>query len=351
MDFVSQDEVLFCPGSLISASGDIFAPYDFEYGTEPLPAAYRLSTFAPRIKHANSAPFRLDWAAIDAAHVINGMGVTLGDSIIGLTAIAAIKAHHPRIRVHVYRPMHAPRYVEGLYALASGVVIDRCETLPYSLARIPVDDTIIDVGNHLFWPRFSDTPMIDFFLDALGIDPSAVQPFRKRNEWLTSLPRRGLTSALQRRPYALLCPSASTPLRSIPKTVRARLVDAMHRKYGMTVLGFGHIDHPAYQDVTSESNCTESFLEWVAGASFVMTGDSAAAHVAAGFGIATTAFFSSIDPRLRVRDYMNCHPIALNLPTLRSLQASSRDSDIELVERAFAEVLDNGRLELPDLCC
>jgi hypothetical protein len=350
MSFISADEVLFWPGSLISAAGDIVAPYDLEHANEPL-SAYRPSTCDPRIKHANSAPFRVDWSAIAAVHVINGMGVTLGDSIIGLSAIAAVKARFPHVRVHVYRPGRAPRYVEDIYALALGLVIDRCEALPYSLARLPVDETIIDVGNHLFWPRFSDTPMIDFFLDALGVEPSTVALSHKCNEWLRSLPNNGRTSARKQGAYALFSPSASTPLRSIPESVRTQLVDAVYRKYGMAVLGFGPVDHPAYRNITPESTSTEAFLEWIAGASFVMTGDSAAVHIAAGFGVTTLAFFSSIEPQLRVRDYAHCHSVTLDVPTLRLLQASNRQGDVHLVERAFADVLANGSLQLPDLGC
>jgi hypothetical protein len=238
--------------------------------------------------------------------------------------------------------------VEELYALASGLVIDHCETLPYSLSRLPTNEPIIDVGNHLFWPRFSDTPMIDFFLDALGVDPSTVDRAQKQNRWLSSLPSRALTAAPRQKPYALFCPSASTPLRGIPKSVRAQLVDSIARQYEMPVLGFGHVDHPGYRDIISESTCTESFLEWVRGASFVMSGDSAAVHLAAGFGITALAFFPSIEPELRVRDYANCYPITLAVPEVRSLQASSRPGDIQLVERAFAAVLDNG-VRLPDL--
>jgi hypothetical protein len=347
MSFVSPEDVLFCPGSLISATGDIIAPYDLETASEPL-TTYRRSTSDRRVRHADSAPFRVDWAMTSTVHIVNGMGVTLGDSVIGLTAIAAIKARFPRVRVHLYRPAHAPRYVEELYALAAGLVIDQCETLPYALSRLPADAMIIDVGNHLFWPRFSDTAMIDFFLDALGMDPSAVDRAHKQNTWLSSLPCRTRTAAAKQKPYVLFCPSASTPLRSIPKTVRPQLVDAIARQYEMPVLGFGHIAHPAYRDITGESTSTESFVEWVREASFVMSGDSAAVHLAAGFGIPTTAFFSSIEPGLRVRDYSNCNPISLAVPELRSIQASSRPGDTRLIERAFAAVLYNG-LQLPHL--
>lgn len=347
MSFLPPDEVLFFPGSLLSTADQFVASYDLENSSDTL-LTYRASTNDPRVKHAHSAPFRIDWSVVPALHVINGMGVTLGDSIIGLTALAAIKARYPNIRIYVYRPAHAPRYVEDLYTLASGVVVDRCLPLPYSINRLPADEIIIDVGNHLFWPRFSDTPMIDFFLDALGVDPLKVKPEEKQNQWLRTVPNRRITSALNSKPYALFCPSSTTPLRGIPEGIQAQLVDEIHRAYGIQVLGFGDVDHPAYRDVTSESASTEAFLEWIGAASFVMGGDSAATHVAAGFGIPTTAFFTSIEPELRVRDYGNCFAITLDVPSLRSLQASNREADLQLVEHAYLSVLRSG-LRLPNI--
>jgi hypothetical protein len=347
MDLLPSDEVLFFPGSLISAAGEFVAPYDLEDETGEL-TGYGASTCDHRVKHANSAPFRVDWTTVSAAHIVNGMGVTLGDSLIGLTAIAAIKAKFPHVRFHIYRPARAPGYVQELYSLASGIVIDQCLTLPHRLTHLPANEIIIDVGNHLFWPRFSDTPMIDFFLDALGVDAIHVDAVHKQNRWLQALPRCGLPSPPRQHPFALFCPSASTPLRSIPERFHTDLVEAVSRKYGFPIFGFGRVDHPSYREITLHGLTTRSFIEWLRGASFVMAGDSAAVHVAAGYGIPTTAFFSSIEPELRVRDYEHCFPIILDVPSLRSVQASNRSGDLKIVDDAFVAILQSG-LRLPDL--
>jgi hypothetical protein len=69
--------------------------------------------------------------------------------------------------------------------------------------------------------------------------------------------------------------------------------------------------------------------------------DTAALHVAAGFDISTTAFFTTIAPGLRVRDYPYCHSVRLPLPQLQGIQASNQPGDIELIERAYSALSTN----------
>jgi hypothetical protein len=140
-------------------------------------------------------------------HVINGMGVALGDSVIGLSALAALRDAHPRLRFTLYRPARAPRYVEALYALAADVVAPS-HALPYRADALPAHEPRIDIGNHLYWPAFARLPMIDFFLDALGADAAAVPAAAKRNRWLARLPRgsaRTCCSARTRAPRCAAC--------------------------------------------------------------------------------------------------------------------------------------------------
>lgn len=347
MSTLDPDEILFFPGSLISSTGDVVAPYDLESGDTVL-GQYRAVACNPRIHNANAKSFRLAWERASTVHILNGMGVTLGDSIVGLTAIAAIKRQFPNVRICIYRPGQAPGYVEALYSLATGVVVDECMHLPCALDRIPLDEPIVDVGNHLFWSRFAQEPMIDFFLDALGIEPTAIPSWHKRNGWLQALPQAPGRSAGYPTPYALFSPAASTPLRGIPSPYWTQLVDSIHRAYGLPVLGFGRVEHPAYVDVSGDSRTTADFIGWVRKAAFVMTGDSAALHIAAGFDVPTTAFFSSVGPGLRARDYPLCDSVALDVPSLRGLQASSRDIDLRVLDDAFQRLLSRG-LQLPSV--
>jgi hypothetical protein len=329
------------PGSLLSPAGEILAPYDFEVTGASATGLVPLST-APGILHANTAPFDAGYASHRKVHIINGMGVTLGDSIIGLTALFAIKKRHPSLDVALYRPAHAPRYVQRIYELATPA-IGTVRDLPVTLDSLAGGDLSIDIGNHLFWPAFAARPMIDFFLWALGVAPAGIPAAEKRNAWLAGLPLPPWPD--DRADYVLFCPNASTPVRSIPASMRARLVDRLWQRFGVPVKGFGAVDHPHYEDVTALAPDTADFLNWVKHARFLMTSDTAALHIAAGFDVPTTAFFTTIAPELRARDYARCHASSVALPGLQGIHASARPADLAALALGYETLLaDESRL-------
>ncbi|SAK71493.1 hypothetical protein AWB77_03029 [Caballeronia fortuita] len=314
-------------GSLLSPQGEIVAPYDLEAadadasGYAALPAA---------ILNANRAPFEIDYARADRVHLVNAFGVTLGDSVIGLSALFALKRLYPHLRITIYRPMRAPRYVQRLYELAAPWAGDPVP-LPVPLASVPADEPAIDIGNQLFWPRFASMPMIDFFLWAMGVAPDRIAVGDRRNGWLADVPLKATANV----PYTLFCPDASTPVRSIPASMRACIVARLADETGLPVMGFGAVDHPRYRNIAPLCLDTDDFLAWIGHARYLVTADTAALHVAAGFDIPTTAFFTTIPASLRARDYPNCVAVEFALPHLRGIHASARPADLAALERAY----------------
>ena len=334
MTFLDPVSALSNPGSLLSHDDQIVASYDLEVTDAPVDTYRALATVAA-IRNTNITPFKMDYSGVAHVHVINGMGVTLGDSIIGLTALAAIKKRHPGLSFTIYRPNQAPTYVKQLYDLAApvfGSVVD----LPVPLASLPNDELQLDIGNHLFWTNFSSMPMIDFFLWALGIEPEDIKAQDKSNDWLKQVAVPALKGTWAPQEYVLLCPTASTPVRSIPDSFRAEAVDRLWEKFHLPVLGFGAIAHDHYTDITSLSPDTAHFLTWVKNARFLVTSDTAAVHIAAGFDVPTAAFFTTIPADMRVRDYRHCRFLDLDLPELQGMHASGRAHDLETVDRAYA---------------
>lgn len=331
---LSHDAALAFPGTLLAPDRTLVAPYDLEHGMARAPG-YVPAAPALQLLHAAQRPFRLDYSHATQVHVINGMGVALGDSVIGLTALAALRDAHPDLRFTLYRPARAPRYVEALYALAADVVAPT-RALPCAADALPAHTPCIDIGNHLYWPAFAHMPMIDFFLDALGADPTAVPASAKRNGWLARLQLPALPAAW-RRPYVLFCADASTAVRSVPPARRAVLVDRLAQRYGLPVVGFGPVAHPAYVDVSEDAaGDTARFIAWVKGASLLFAPDTAALHVAAGFDVPSVACFTTIEPALRVRDYPHCVPIELDVPAeLRGLHRSEQPDDIAAIDAAY----------------
>jgi hypothetical protein len=328
---LDETSALTNAGSLLSSNDEIVASYDLEVSNAPA-VGYRALGLSNGICNAAIAAFNPDFASRSRVHVINGMGVTLGDSIIGLTALYAISAQFPQLRFTIYRPRHAPHYVRRLYELAAPLFGDIVE-LPIKLVALPQHELRVDMGNHLFWPEFTTRPMIDFFIDAMGMRTEEVSSAYKRNLWMQQLvvpePR------LEQGEYVLLCPHASTPVRSIPASLHSTMVEALWQRFGLPVAGVGAIDHPQYVDVSARSVDIADFIGFIKDARHLVAPDTAAIHIAAGFNVPTTAFFTTIAPQLRVRDYPYCKAVRLDVPALDGMHASSRQSDVQAIEDAY----------------
>lgn len=341
MRVLSDAEALTHPGSLLSPDGKIVAPYDLQR-QDGMMGPYRSFADVPGVRNGAARPFTLDYATVPAVHIVNGMGVALGDSVMGLTAIDILRHINPALRCVLYRPARAPAHTEALYRLAAGVVADM-RWLPQPLADLPTSECVIDLGNQLFWPDFACMPMIDFFLSSLGVDPRTVPAAAKRNQWVQRLCLPDPASDLVAGDYVLFCPAASTPIRSIPENRRRGFVDRLWRRFRMPVVGFGAVDHPHYVDARALSPDTGTFMAWIKGAHFLFSADTAAVHIAAGFDVPTTALFTTIRPDFRVRDYPRCEPISVEPAGLQGVHASSRSRDLARLDVAFSQFALTGR--------
>ena len=329
--------------SLVDGAGNVWLPYDLSHLRTPSVGWSRLSSRRD-VRHAGRRPFRWHSPASDALHVLNGMGVTLGDSVIGMNALAWLKARHPSLRIHLYRTPHAPPYVERLYQLASHVV-EPVTYLPRPLKSLPED--VVDLSDFLCWPRFASEPMVDFFMRALGIALDTVPASAKANRWLSRLPLPAVHTP-STADYVLFCDQASTPLRRVPQAHAAAMVDRIWRRYGLPVLGFHPIPHPHYRDISPHSRDLDHFIAWVKGASVVIGTDSSAIHIAAGFDIPTLAVFVSIDPMLRARDYPNCRVLDARTALTDGLHESNDALVLREVQRIWQTLIERTELPWPD---
>ena len=246
-DPLDEVSALTHPGSLLSPEGEIVAPYDLEVTDTPATGFLPLST-APGILNANSETFSPDYASHRKLHVINGMGVTLGDSIIGLTALFALKKRHPQLDIALYRPARAPRYVQRLYELAAPALGNVIE-LPVALDALPQDDLKIDIGNHLFWPQF-DVDADDRFLPH-GRWASRPSTFRLTRSAITGSSRCRCRPGRAIEPAT--CSSARTQARrcaAFRHRCTAKWSCVFHDDFGVPVVGFAAVDHPHYTDIT-----------------------------------------------------------------------------------------------------
>ncbi len=269
--------------------------------------------------------------------ILNGFGRSLGDSLIGLQALrvalddGAMAPAPTLFRLGGLRPM-----LTELYAAADFAGVDRLAddgTLPdQPFAQAGAFDRVIDLRDFAFDPTFAGVSMIDYFLMRLGVDPAVIASPQKRNAWLASkVPLRANTLP---RPYALLCPRASMPLRDMPDDVHAAIVAWLRRETGLAVATQGAA-LPGTLAVPLAMGLAE-LCGWVADAAWLIATDTGMVHVADAYSVPTLAFFTTHDPAWRVRDYPHCVTIRRPVPGLPPAIEFARDAtDLAAVRAAW----------------
>ncbi len=241
--------------------------------------------------------------------IVNGFGRTLGDGIIGLQALHAVRALGLLRREAVlFRLVMPSPVIEGVYAAAADLAEIR--VLPWedaTPARPFAGATgfaeVIDMRDFAFDPDFRGVAMIDYFLRRLGADPASVPAAWKRNTWLAprvAAPAPAAGGAAGG--YVLVCPRTANPMRDMPEAVQARILAWLERHCGVPVLTQARLPPAASLD---------ALCALVGGARLVVSADTAMVHLADAMGVACLAFFTTHDPAWRVRDYPLCRSVHL----------------------------------------
>lgn len=320
-----REVLLTYTGSLLKESRDIVAPYDLEQS--PVLEKIQILKMPYILNRAENA-FSIDYKNISHITVINGMGVTLGDSIIGIDALNVLKKIRPDIHITLIRPHRCSPYVEEIYQLAEPSIIDKVHYMPYPLSHINPKQLNIDAGNQLFWHDFNHMEMHDFFLHILGVSPQDIENKDKSNQWLSHV-----FPAENPKGYVLFCPDSSTPLRAIPARFHQTIIERLYDRFHLPVLGFSDAKHPHYQKVICRN--TPDFIAMIKHANYVYTCDSSAVHIAAGYGIPTTCILTSILPQYRTLYYSNCNSIYLGNNKTEKLHETHNKAILDSVEHAY----------------
>ncbi len=267
-------------------------------------------------------------------HILNGFGRSLGDSLVGLQALRLAQLHAGMpvpllVRRHYGRPL-----VDQIYPLAADFARVRmlADTEPDNAT--PDDCEVIDLRDFAFDPAFRGMAMIDFFLTRLGLDPQAVPSDEKRNLWLAPRVKTRSPAGLPEA-YVLVCPGSSMPLRDMPR--------AVHRAVLRSIVAHGHIvvtqggaeDHAGVIAVPPLDRI-ETLCGLVAGASALVSTDTAMVHLADAFDVPCLAVFTTHRPAWRIRDYPRCSAVHLPVAGLpEALEFARDDSDIEKAAAAW----------------
>ncbi|MCB6184569.1 hypothetical protein LIN78_13565 [Leeia sp. TBRC 13508] len=311
--------------ALLDRRDQVWLPYD-RVAAKQQASEFRLLSTSVKINNAHLQRFRLDYSKIHNLLIINGMGITLGDSIIGMSVLMWLLDTYPHLHITLWRSSFTPSYVEALYINRSNRL--HIKHLPCPANRISDFDASIDLSDFMFRPDFDNLAMIDFFLESLGLDPFMMPVSEKANTWLS----RAFSFNNHEVPYVLFCPRSCAKLRSIPEAFHFEIIDQIWKKYGIPIKGFSNAKHPQFTDLSNDSRTLNDYAKHISNATCVITTDSASVHLAAGFHIPTIAYFVSIKAVKRTRDYPMCSSI--NLDQLNMLDGLHTTDDPDLLNYA-----------------
>ncbi|HFD0318525.1 hypothetical protein PTR28_12190 [Serratia marcescens] len=322
-----NDNLLTYTGSLLLDGRYIVSPYGVG---KDIPCG-EISPLNDSIIHNNAiSKISVDYSTVKSLTIINGLGVTLGDSVVGISALHAIKIFNPSIGIKIIRPENCPDYVNEVYTLAKHI-IDDISYMPFDITSATDADLVIDIGNQLYWKDFNTLEMHDFFLRSLGIEHKHVSASLKINSWLNEAPIEDLNLG----EYVLFCPYASTKIRSIPKKYHKKIISYLSDKFKIKVLGFSDISHGNYTNITSLSTNTTYFTSIIKNAKHLYTCDSAALHIGAGFKTPTTCIFTTVKPELRSLYYDNCTSIYIGNNKTEGIHNSENIFLLDLISKEF----------------
>lgn len=303
------------------------------YGVGKYNLCGEISPLNDSIIHNNAiSKISVDYSTVKILTIINGLGVTLGDSVVGISALHVIKIFNPNIVIRIIRPENCPNYVNEVYTLAKHI-IDDISYMPFDITRATDADLVIDIGNQLYWKDFNTLEMHDFFLRNLGIEHKHVSASLKINSWLNTAPIEDINLG----EYVLFCPYASTKIRSIPSKYHKKIISHLSDKFKVKVLGFSDINHDNYTNITLLSKNTTYFTSIIKNAKHLYTCDSAALHIGAGFKTPTTCIFTTVKPELRSLYYDNCTSIYIGNNKTEGIHNSENVFLLDLISKEFED--------------
>jgi len=181
--------------------------------------------------------------------------------------------------------------------------------LPCKVNHLEKNDLYVDFSGFASCSSFNNQPMIDYFIEALGMDKKSVPPSEKRcfvkiNERVESKFKYVFDGIKAKRPILYLHTEASSPIRSLPHMYRKKLVETLLKKTNYHIIasepGFD-FDSNRFLNMSEMIPHFDHFVYTISQADAIVTVDTCTYHIADSFNIPTVVIFSSIEPRYRIK--------------------------------------------------
>jgi len=250
---------------------------------------------------------------IDLA-ILNAMSNAIGDHLIGMQAFdyfqEKLRGLMPDAEIDIsfyqlnpYRVASITKQWKGKY--------QHLYLLPNRLEKLVCHDTFIDLGTLLLRDNFGSQPMIDFFFEALSIDPKTVPDERKRikfrlNEDAVKQARKIFNTIRARgRPILLFHRTSTSPIRQISVARARTFVREIIKNSDYFVVSADRLEYQnnRFMDLSRYSQTIDDFATIISQVDAAITVDTATYHIGDAFDIPTVVLFTIINPEYRIKYY------------------------------------------------
>ncbi len=242
--------------------------------------------------------------------IVNGMGGGIGDNIVGMTAL---NIFYDRL-MHYFKEVDIGVFTlrpRALPILKQETIVNEIYLMPAPAELLFQYDAVVDLSNMTGWPIFKQE-MVDFYLQAMSIDPKTVPPEEKRcfvklNERIV----RELETVIKAlksagKPLLLYHPLSSSAIRSVPQKFINKHINRILETTNFLVISLLPLNFKHSRFINLHSFSVQSFDHFaylVSQMDAIITVDTAVYHVADSFSVPTVVLFTSIPPKHRISYY------------------------------------------------
>lgn len=285
----------------------------------------------------------------------------LGDMIVAFSALRIfyneLLKHFKSVEIDILQE-DSKNYMQ---ILTQQEIVNKVIQLPITLDKLCKYDVYVDLDIIHYDEAYKDIqnqPMIDMYLDNLGLDKLSIPDKDKRNKVkinpkVESKLKTTIDKLKRNDKKLLLFHPKSTPIRSIPKHVIPKFLDYIIANTDYIVVSVCKINYinERFVDLSALSIDFEHYAYIISCMDSIITVDTSTYHIADSFDIPTIVLFTSIKPEYRVKYYPHTKGIMLadeNNPIIGKNISINKD-DIAYVANLF-DKLNPESILIPSIC-